>query len=231
MLHLNTAHISTRKSVFVKSLQCKRNEELWNWGCLGCDNVKVDKLCFHVCPVNNLCYKKSTTSSSTITKWKTVLTIKDWGSAFLWESTILSKTRAIWKKETANKDFKSKIKMTSIKKVVDAIRKGSNPSSTINTKWPVYDQYMKKVYSLWKTPFLPIKLQNLHLHIINHKLKLNNQLKHFARDKNKHLVSGKCTFCTINNISNHSEESYTHLFLECRSRISALTPIAIRYNI
>ena len=90
---------------------------------------------------------------------------------------------------------------------------------------------MKKVYSLWKTPFLPIKLQNLHLHIINHKLKLNNQLKHFARDENKHLVSGKCTFCTINNISNHSEESYTHLFLECGSSMSALTPIAIRYNI
>ena len=52
------------------------------------------------------------------------------------------------------------------------------------------------------------------MQIINHKLKLNDQLKYFARDENNQLVSGNCTFCTINKIIDHSEESYKHLFIE-----------------
>ena len=58
-----------------------------------------------------------------------------------------------------------------------------------------------------------------------------NQLKYFARDANNQLLSGNCTFCTLNNIYDLSEESYLHLFLECISSISALAPIATKYNI
>ena len=90
---------------------------------------------------------------------------------------------------------------------------------------------LKKFFTFWKTPYLPCNLQNLHLQIINHKLKLNNQLKYFARYENNQLVSGNCTFCTIKNIADPSEESYKHLFLECRSSIRAMAPIAYRFNI
>ena len=111
----------------------------------------------------------------------------------------------------------------------------NQPGETINTNWNIarkYDKekFLKKVFTFWKTPYLPSNLQNLHLQIINHKLKLNKQLKYFARDENNQLVSGNCTFCTINNI-NPSEESYKHQFLECGSSIRALTPIANNFNI
>ena len=71
----------------------------------------------------------------------------------------------------------------------------------------------------------------MHLQIINHKLKLNVHLKHFARDENNQRISGDCTFCKINNIANPSEESFTHLFLECASSINSLTPTANKFNI
>ena len=124
--------------------------------------------------------------------------------------------------------------MTSIKEEFIATKKGSRnykkilqsnltiknqPGETINTHWNIsrkYDKekFLKKVFTFWKTPYLPSNLQNLHLQIINHKLNLNNQIKYFARDENNQLVSGNCTFCTINNIDVPSEESYKHLFLE-----------------
>ena len=89
----------------------------------------------------------------------------------------------------------------------------------------------EKVFTFWKTPYLPSNLQNLHLQIINHKLKLNDQLKHFARDENNQPFSGDCTFCKINNIAEPSEESYKHLFLECASSMTALKPTANKFNI
>ena len=89
----------------------------------------------------------------------------------------------------------------------------------------------KRVFTFWKNPYLPSYLQNLHLQIINHKLKLNAHLKHFARDENNQRISGDCTFCKINNIANPSEESFTHLFLECASSINSLTPTANKFNI
>ena len=110
------------------------------------------------------------------------------------------------------------------------------PADTICTNWNIaakYEKadYLKKVFTFWKNPYLPSYLQNLHLQIINHKLKLNAQLKHFARDENNQLISGDCTFCKINNIANPSEESFTHLFLECASSINSLTPAANKFNI
>ena len=118
--------------------------------------------------------------------------------------------------------------MTSIKEVFKGNKKGSRnyktilqsnlnvknkPGETINTNWNIvriYDKekFLKKAFTFWKTPYLTSNLQDLHLQIINHKLKLNNQLKCFARDENNLLVSGNCTFCTINNIAGPSKESY-----------------------
>jgi hypothetical protein len=144
-----------------------------------------------------------------------------------------------------NLSFKSELKHTSIKDVFNATKKGSRnykkilmsnlmvrnvPGETICTHWNIaakYEKeaYLKSVFTFWKTPYLPIYLQNLHLQIINHKLKLNAQLKHFARNKNNQRISGDCTFCRINNIAEPSEESFKHLFLECASSINALNPV------
>ena len=90
---------------------------------------------------------------------------------------------------------------------------------------------MTKTFGFWKVSFLPANLQNLHLQIINHKLKCNDQLKYFARNENNEPVKGDCTFCTINGIENPEEENYKHIFLECASSRSAINPIAAKYNI
>ena len=165
--------------------------------------------------------------------------------------TILTKVKTIWKKMTSDYSFKSKQKHTCLKEVFDNTKKGSRnykkilmknenlrntPAETINTKWRIsakYDieTYMKKTFGFWKVSFLPANLQNLHLQIINHKLKLNDQLKHFARDKNNERVKGDCTFCTLRGIENPAEETYKHLFIECASSNSVITPIAEKYNI
>ena len=170
---------------------------------------------------------------------------------FLEKARQLTKVRAIWKTAIRNLSFKSKLKHTSIKDIFKNTRKGSknykkilqstvkaknNPADTICTNWNIaakYEKtnYLKKVFTFWKTPYLPSYLQNLHLQIINHKLKLNSQLKHFARDENNQLISGDCTFCKLNTIANPSEESFTHLFLECASSMNSLTPVATKFNI
>ena len=123
--------------------------------------------------------------------------------------TILTKVKAIWKKMTSDYSFKSEQKYTSLKEVFDNTKKGSRnykaiimnavntknqPAETINTKWRIsekYDKevYMKKTFGFWKVSFLPANLQNLHLQIINHKLKSNDQLKHFGRDSREIVPS------------------------------------------
>ena len=170
---------------------------------------------------------------------------------FLEKARQLTKVRAIWKTAIRNLSFKSKLKHTSIKDVFKNTRKGSKnykkilqstvkakntPADTICTNWNIaakYEKtnYLKKVFTFWKTPYLPTYLQNLHLQIINHKLKLNSQLKHFAKDENNKPISGDCTFCKLNNIANPCEESYTHLFLECASSANTLTPVANKFKI
>jgi hypothetical protein len=170
---------------------------------------------------------------------------------YLERGTIISKTRAIWKKAIENKSFKSSLDETSLKEVFNKTKKGSRkyktiltrnekvkniPGSNIVKKWNIdrkYNKeiYLKKTFGFWKTSFLPSKLQTLHLQIINHKLKFNDQLKHFARDENNQLISGKCTFCVINNVNDPSEETYHHLFAECLTSTNALIPVARKYNI
>ena len=95
----------------------------------------------------------------------------------------------------------------------------NKPAETINTKWRIsakYDKetYMKKTFGFWKVSFLPANLQNLHLQIINHKLKCNDQLKYFARDENNERVKGDCTFCTLRGIEN-GRNLQTHLPKMC----------------
>ena len=102
---------------------------------------------------------------------------------------------------TSNYSFKSEQKYTSLKEVFDNTKKGSRnykailmnavntknqPAETINSKWRIskkYDkeEYMKKTFGFCKVSVLPAKLQNLHLQIINHKLKCNDQHKHFCK--------------------------------------------------
>jgi hypothetical protein len=170
---------------------------------------------------------------------------------FLEKIPQLTKVKAIWKVAIGNPNFKSELKHTSINDVFNATKKGSRnykkillsnqtvknaPAETICTNWNIAAKYekednLKSVFTFWKNPYLPSYLQNLHLQIINHKLKLNVHLKHFARDENNQRISGDCTFCRINNIVNPSEESFNHLFLECASSINALTPMANKFNI
>ena len=116
------------------------------------------------------------------------------------------------------------------------VNPGNKPADTINTKWRIstkYDKdtYMKKTFGFWKVSFLPANLQNLHLQIINHKLKCNDQLKHFARNDNNERVKGDCTFCTLRGIENPEEENYKHIFLECASSQSVISAVAAKYNI
>jgi hypothetical protein len=152
---------------------------------------------------------------------------------------------------TETLSFKSDQEHTSLREVFDSTKKGSRkykeiienaqttqntPADTINTNWnseQKYDKvkYFGKVFSFWKTPYLPGNLQNLHLQIINHKLKMNDQLKHFARHSNNPLVSGDCTFCNLYNIENPEEESYKHIFLECNYSRSALETVANKNRI
>ncbi len=139
--------------------------------------------------------------------------------------TILTKVKAIWKKMTSDYSFKSEQKHTSLQEVFDNTKKGSRnykkilmknnnpgnkPAETMNTKWRISakcdkETYMKKTFGFWKVSFLPANLQNLHLQIINHKLKCNDQLKYFARDENNERVKGDCTFCTLRGIENPDE--------------------------
>ena len=78
---------------------------------------------------------------------------------------------------------------------------------------------------------MPANLQNLHLQITNHNIKMNDQLKHFAKDESNAPVKGDCTFCTINGVEHTVEERYKPIFLECNFSRSALDPIATKYNI
>ena len=147
--------------------------------------------------------------------------------------------------------FKSSMKHTSLKEVFNNTKKGSRnnkaiieeakksknkPAGTIKKTWKISEKYemsryFEKTFSFCKLLFIPANLQNLHLQIINHKLKMNDQLKHFAKDENNDPVKGDCTFCKLNGVENPTEESYKHIFVECTSSRSALDPIANKNNI
>ena len=149
--------------------------------------------------------------------------------------TTLTKVKEIWRKMTTDYSFKSDTKHTSLKEVLNNTKKGSKnykaiilqarksknkPAETINKTWKISEKYemtkyFEKTFSFWKLSFLPANLQNLHLQIVNHKLKMNDQLKHFAKDENNDPVKGDCTFCKLNGIENPCEESYKHIFVEC----------------
>ncbi len=80
---------------------------------------------------------------------------------------------SVWKHKKGSRNYK-KILMKN-----ENLR--NTPAEAIDTKWRIsakYDieTYMKKKLAFGKSPSYPQNLQNLHLQIINHKLKLNDQL-------------------------------------------------------
>ena len=112
----------------------------------------------------------------------------------------------------------------------------SAPKRKIEKDWKISEKngrerFFEKAFSFWKCSFLPAKIQIILLKICNHDLKLNNQLKHFARDQDGNRVKPECTFCILSSEETPSEESYRHFFLECKHSCNTLVPIATKYNI
>ena len=65
----------------------------------------------------------------------------------------------------------------------------SAPRRKIEKDWKISEKtgrenFFEKAFSFWKNSFLPAKIQLILLKICNRNLKLNSQLKHFARDEN-----------------------------------------------
>ena len=82
------------------------------------------------------------------------------------------------------------------------------------------ENFFQKAFSSWNEKFLPTKIKTHQLKIVNHHLKLNSQLKHFAKNANGTPVTGECTFCKIKNENRANEipnETYRHFFLECET--------------
>ena len=95
---------------------------------------------------------------------------------------------------TTDYSIKSNIKHTSLKEVFNNTKKGSKnykaiiqqakksknkPAETRNKTWKIYERYeitqnFEKTFSFWKLSFLPANLPNLHLQIVNYKLKMND---------------------------------------------------------
>ena len=164
---------------------------------------------------------------------------------------MINKTRELWKKLMDKYSFKHKLKHTNLKELFEQTKKGSRnyknilnagknakiqPMIKMNEIWNTDEKYRegnfyRKAFQFWKTSFLPTNLQNLHLQIINHKLKMNDQLKHFAKDENNVLVKGDCTFCTLNLVENPEEETYKHIFTQCHATQEPLITTARKYNI
>ena len=102
---------------------------------------------------------------------------------------------------------------------------------TTNSKMSLEVYLFKKAFSFLKISILPAKIQLMLLKIWNHQLKLNSQLKHYARDENGDRVKPDCTFCTLSLEDNIEEESYRHFFLECKHSLNTFTTISSKYNI
>ena len=69
----------------------------------------------------------------------------------------------------------------------------SAPRKKIEKDWKISakagrEKFFEKAFSFWKHSFLRAKIQLVILKICNHQLKLNSQLKHFARDENGNRV-------------------------------------------
>ena len=112
----------------------------------------------------------------------------------------------------------------------------SAPRKKIEKDWKISEKtgrenFFEKAFSFWKNSFLPAKIQLILLKICNHHLKLNSQLKHFARDENGDRVKPECTFCTLSQEENPDEESYRHFFLECKHSRNTFIPVSNKYNI
>ena len=151
----------------------------------------------------------------------------------------------------ANEDFSKIDDITSVPVMFSKVKKGSKkyreiligkteansaPKMKTEADWKISakqgrENFFEKAFSFWKYSSLLTKIQLMLLKISNHQIKLNSQLKHYARDENGLRVEPGCTFCTLANEVSIDEESYKHFFLCCPQSKGVLEPIATKYNI
>ena len=66
-------------------------------------------------------------------------------------------------------------------------------------------------------------LSTLHLKIINHNLRLNDQAKHWIKNTRTKEENGRCTSLTRTRTSgNYEQETYKHFFLECNTTVAII---------
>ena len=85
--------------------------------------------------------------------------------------------------------------------------------------------YIENTVKIWKDNILPTNLQTLHLKLINNKLLLNNQTKHFINNSQTKEENGRCTFCNITHTTKrgaYPRESLRHFFLECKTSVGII---------
>ena len=105
----------------------------------------------------------------------------------------------------------------------------------MNDKWKISqkdgrENYFKKVFSLWKKPYLPAKLQNFCLLHVNNHYNYNIQLNKYKRDEKADRIPDTCTFCKLINPDTTTRESKEHIYTSCTSSLTVLTSLAARYN-
>jgi len=110
------------------------------------------------------------------------------------------------------------------------------PWLTIKDKWNISEKegrenYFEKVFSLWKKPYLPAKLQNFCLLHVNNRYNYNTQLSKYKKDEQGEKISDKCTFCSILDPQTVIRESKEHIYTGCPSSLRVLTRVAERYSI
>ena len=110
------------------------------------------------------------------------------------------------------------------------------PWITINDKWNISgkngrENYFEKVFSLWKKPYLPAKLQNFCLLHVNNRYNYNTQLNKYKKDEKGETISDKCTFCKLLDPHTAIRESKEHIYTGCPASLSVLTRLAERYSI
>ena len=170
---------------------------------------------------------------------------------FLRRAEIIRNLKPLIRILTEDKTFKKNDENDSLPKMFKSVKKGSQkykmillksintdsaPKRKIGKDWKISEKnererFFEKAFSFWKWSFLPAKIQLILLKICNHNLKLNSQLKHFARDQEGNRVKPECTFCILSNEDTPSEESYRHFFLNCKHSRNTFVPIATKYNI
>ena len=81
----------------------------------------------------------------------------------------------------------------------------------VDTPPPADEKFLKNMLGFWGSFFLSNKHREFSFKFYNNSLGLNTRLSHFVANNTR-----SCTFCVANNLANPLEESFLHLFFECR---------------